>query len=68
MAAPLGPFFDAGRAFVESESLKIGQIIHPVRVAITGKAVGFGLFDAMEILGQTACLARLDQALTLIPS
>ena len=56
------------RAFVESESLKIGQIIHPVRVAITGKAVGFGLFDAMEILGQTACLARLDQAITLIPS
>ena len=54
------------RRFVDSEGLKIGQIIHPVRVAITGKAVGFGLFDAMEILGQKSCLARLDQALALM--
>ena len=49
--------------FVEAEEIKIGQIIHAVRVAVTGKAVGFGLFDALEILGPAACLARIDRAL-----
>ena len=49
--------------FVEAEALKIGQIIHAVRVAVTGKGVGFGLFEALEILGRAACLARIDRAL-----
>jgi len=50
-------------AFVESEGIKIAQLIHPLRVATTGKAVGFGLFDTLAILGRDACLARIDQAL-----
>ena len=49
--------------FVEAEAMKIGQIIHAVRVAVTGKGVGFGLFEALEILGRAACLARIDRAL-----
>ena len=49
--------------FVEAEAIKIGQIIHAVRVAVTGKGVGFGLFEALEILGRAACLARIDRAL-----
>ena len=49
--------------FVESEGIRIGGIIHAVRVAVTGKAVGFGLFDAMAILGRDACLARIERAL-----
>ena len=51
--------------FVEAEQVKIGQVIHAVRVAVTGRAVGFGLFEAMEILGRRACLARIDRALSL---
>lgn len=50
-------------AFVESQEIKIAQLIHPLRVAVTGKAVGFGLFDTLAILGREACLARIDQAL-----
>ena len=50
-------------AFVEAEGITIGQIIHAVRVAVTGKAVGFGLFDGLAILGRDACLARIDRAL-----
>ena len=46
-----------------TEGIKIGQIIHAVRVAVTGKGVGFGLFEALEILGRAACLARIDRAL-----
>lgn len=49
--------------FVDSEGIKIGQIIHAVRVAVTGKAVGFGLFEGMAILGRDACLARIARAL-----
>ena len=52
--------------FVESEGIRIGAIIHAVRVAVTGKAVGFGLFDAMAILGRDACLARIDRALAVV--
>ena len=51
-------------AFVEAEGIKIGQIIHAVRVAVTGKAVGFGLFGGLAILGREACLRLIDRALT----
>ena len=52
--------------YVETEGIKIGQIIHAVRVAVTGKAVGFGLFEAMALLGRASCLARIERALALI--
>ena len=52
--------------FVDTEGIRIGAIIHAVRVAVTGKAVGFGLFDAMAILGRDACLARIDRALAVV--
>jgi len=49
--------------FVESEGIKMGQIIHAVRVAVTGKGVGFGLFDILAILGKERCVGRIDRAL-----
>jgi len=49
--------------FTADEQIKIGQIIHAVRVAVTGKAVGFGMFESLEILGRDSCLARIDRAL-----
>jgi glutamyl-tRNA synthetase len=53
------------RTFVEERGIKLGQVIHAVRVAVTGKAVGFGLFEILEILGKERVLARIDRALTL---
>jgi len=50
-------------AFVEAEGIKIGEIIHPVRVALTGKMVGFGLFETLAILGKPQSLARIERAL-----
>jgi glutamyl-tRNA synthetase len=42
--------------------VKIGQVIHALRVAVTGKAIGFGMFETLEILGREACLRRIDLA------
>jgi glutamyl-tRNA synthetase len=52
--------------FVAAENIKIADIIHPVRVALTGKSVGLGLFDTLAILGRERCLARIDHALSRI--
>jgi glutamyl-tRNA synthetase len=51
-------------AFVEANGIKIGDIVHAVRVAITGKGVGFGLFETLAILGRERCLARIERALS----
>lgn len=51
------------KSFLESREAKIGQIIHALRVAVSGKAVGFGMFETLEILGQEECLKRIDRAL-----
>ncbi len=51
------------RSFVEEQGIKLGQIIHAVRVAATGKGVGFGMFETLEILGRERVLGRIDQAL-----
>ena len=53
------------RDFIAAREIKIGQVIHALRVAVTGKSVGFGMFEILEILGRERCLARIDRALTL---
>ena len=61
--------FDAGaiekalQDFVQAEGIGHAQIIHALRIAITGKGVGFGLFESLAILGRAECRARIDRAL-----
>jgi glutamyl-tRNA synthetase len=50
-------------AFVDREGMKIGDIIHALRVAVTGKAVGFGMYDTLAILGRESTLSRIDRAI-----
>ncbi len=52
--------------FVESEGVKVGQLIHALRVAVTGKSVGIGMFDCLELLGRERVLRRIDRALELV--
>ena len=54
------------KAFVEKKEIKIGQIIHALRVAVTGKSVGFGMFETLEMLGHESLLARIDHTLEKI--
>ena len=51
------------REYVDVKGVKLGQVIHALRVAVTGKQVGFGMFEILEILGRESCLARIDRAL-----
>jgi glutamyl-tRNA synthetase len=54
------------KQFVEAEGIKFNQIIHALRLSVTGKAVGFGMFDSMAILGKGRVLARVDKTLELV--
>ncbi len=48
------------RGFVEKKGLKLKDIVHPVRLALTGKLVSAGLFEVMETLGKDIVLYRLN--------
>ena len=54
---------EALRRFVEGQQLKAADLVHPLRLAVTGKTVGPGLYDCLEILGREACLRRIERAL-----
>ena len=46
--------------------VKIGELIHPARLALTGRTASPGLFEVMALLGRKVCLERFDQALAWI--
>ena len=50
------------RGIAEEKSLKASQIIHPTRMAISGKMKGAGLFEMMEVLGREKVLERMRKA------
>jgi len=49
------------RALAEKHNLKPGNIIHPTRMAISGKTKGAGLFELMELLGKDIVIKRLEK-------
>lgn len=51
------------KSWLEAEDIKIGQIIHAIRVGVTGKGVGFGMFETLEYLGKERCVARIQQTI-----
>ncbi|GIW92974.1 MAG: glutamate--tRNA ligase [Pirellulaceae bacterium] len=53
------------KAQVQAAGWPLRRVVHPLRVAVTGKTVGLGLFDTLELLGRASCLARIDRALCL---
>jgi glutamyl-tRNA synthetase len=59
----VAPLEEALKTFIEAQNIKIGDIVHTLRVAVTGKSVGPGVYDCLAILGRDSCLARIDHAL-----
>jgi len=47
----------------ERLNLTGGQITHPIRMAITGRTVGPGLFETMAVLGKSRTIFRLKRTL-----
>ncbi len=65
------PFDVAGteaalRRFLEETGLRMGDIVHALRVAVTGKAVGLGMFDTLAILGRERVMRRIDRTLQML--
>lgn len=56
------------RGYAEAHGLdKLGPVVHPVRVALTGRTVGPGLFELMSVLGRHRMIERFENALRLLP-
>jgi len=42
--------------------VKVGALVHPTRLAVTGKTSGPSLYHLLEVLGREKVLGRLEQA------
>jgi glutamyl-tRNA synthetase len=45
--------------------VKVGALVHPTRLAVTGSNAGPSLYHLLEVLGKEKVLARIDRALSL---
>ncbi len=61
-----GALEDALRALAEETGTSAGQLIHPVRLAVTGRGASPGLFEVLELLGRDRSLARIDRLVGLV--
>jgi len=52
--------------YAERTSRKMGDVVNPLRVAVTGQGIGPGLYDCLVILGRAAVLARIRQTLDML--
>lgn len=53
---------EACRSLAEETGIKPAGLIHPARMAVSGRTSGAGLFEMMEILGREKVLTRLRGA------
>jgi glutamyl-tRNA synthetase len=51
------------RNLAASLGIKAGDLIHPARVALTGKSVSPGIFEVMNLLGKDVVLKRLEEVI-----
>lgn len=50
------------KALATESGIKTGELIHPCRVAVSGKSAGPSLYHMLEVLGRDRVLARLQRA------
>src|SRR4029077_7678333 len=53
------------KATASKLGVKVGAIVHPTRLAVTGSNVGPSLYHLLEVLGREKVLARIDRALSM---
>jgi len=49
------------RAIIGDLGLKMKDLVHPTRIALTGRRIGPGLFETMEVLGKDKVCQRLNK-------
>jgi glutamyl-tRNA synthetase len=54
------------RTLADELGVGAGRLIHPLRVALIGTAVGPGIFEVAEVMGRTLALRRIDAAVRLL--
>jgi glutamyl-tRNA synthetase len=57
---------DIFRAAAEELGIKLGQLLMPLRVAVTGSTVSPPLFESLMLLGKEKILTRIDRARALL--
>ncbi len=53
------------RNFCLHNSLKTSEIFHPLRLAVTGRTKGPGLFEAMEVIGKEISMKRIQKFINI---
>lgn len=57
------------REYAETNGIeKLGPVVHPTRVALTGKTTGPGLFELMSLLGPARMSLRFERAMQMCKS
>jgi glutamyl/glutaminyl-tRNA synthetase len=51
------------REVAEQQGATAAKLIHPLRVALTGRSISPGIFDVLAVLGREVSLERIDSAL-----
>jgi len=59
---------EMARNLAEKLSLSTSKVFHPLRVALTGKMKGPGLFELAVVLGKNEVLRRIERALKMLKS
>jgi glutamyl-tRNA synthetase len=54
------------RDLADSMDLKAGTLIHPLRLALTGRITSPGIFDVIQILGGSTVVRRIENAINFI--
>ena len=61
--ATLKPQFQVA---LEKFGIKMGDLIQPIRVAVTGTNVSPGIYDVLELLGKERVLARIERTQAML--
>lgn len=51
------------RNFAKENNLKTADVFHPVRVAVSGRDYGPGLFEMLELIGKDKVIQRIERTL-----
>ena len=56
------------RVYAQDNGVGAGQLIHPMRLAISGCGTGPSLFHMAQLLGRETCLRRIEKAVKALPN